>query len=378
MRKEIPITPDVLKWARERSGYKIEEISKRYKKIAEWENGKSFPTYNELEQLSNKYKCPIAVFFFPEPPELDRIEKSFRTLPNSEFERIPQDVRMRLRKARAMQISLHELYEEMNPAKKIIVHDLTLNLSKNIHHFTNHVRSYLNVSLQEQCSWNDEDMAFENWREILYDHGVFTFKDPFKGHDFSGFCLYDDQFPIIYVNNKNAKTRQIFTLFHELAHLFFKTSGIDKQKDDYLKNLENDQRGIEVFCNRFSASFLVPDDDFEKKIKGIHLSEDVIISLSNTYKVSRELISRKLLDRELIDQAYYEEKSKEWIDQANHKENGENYYYNQIIYLGRKYIDFALKKYHQNKITIDQLSEYLNTHVKNIGELEDTYFRRRV
>src|SRR3546814_17029352 len=64
----------------------------------------------------------------------------------------------------------------------------------------------------------------------------------FRTDDFSGFCLYDEEFPIIYVNNSSAKTRQIFTYFHELAHLVFHTSGIAKVRDRYIERLAGDSK----------------------------------------------------------------------------------------------------------------------------------------
>ena len=83
------------------------------------------------------------------------------------------------------------------------------------------------MSLANQYAWPDDETALKTWRKVLTDAGVFVFKDAFRVEGYSGFSLYDDEFPIIYVNNSATKTRQIFTLFHELAHLLFHTSGID-------------------------------------------------------------------------------------------------------------------------------------------------------
>jgi Zn-dependent peptidase ImmA (M78 family) len=73
---------------------------------------------------------------------------------------------------------------------------------------------------------------------------VSVFKDAFRVDDYSGFCLYDDEFPLIYVNNSTSKTRQIFTLFHELAHLISHTSGIDTLRNDFIDRLPDNERKI--------------------------------------------------------------------------------------------------------------------------------------
>ena len=79
--------------------------------------------------------------------------------------------------------------------------------------------------------------------------------------------LYDSEFPIIYINNSMPKTRQIFTLFHELSHLLFKTGGIDKIRDTYVNSLSGDDRRIEIFCDKFAGDFLVPENDFNQQVK---------------------------------------------------------------------------------------------------------------
>ncbi|MEZ5578788.1 MAG: ImmA/IrrE family metallo-endopeptidase [Candidatus Competibacteraceae bacterium] len=82
-------------------------------------------------------------------------------------------------------------------------------------------------------------------------------KTPSGPDGYFGFCLDDSQFPIIYVNNSSTKTRQIFTLFHELGHLIFQTSGIDRIDDQILPQLTNYNRKIEITCNGLAACILV-------------------------------------------------------------------------------------------------------------------------
>ncbi len=205
--------------------------------------------------------------------------------------------------------------------------------------------------------------------------GIYVLKDSFKSETFSGFCLYDEQFSIIYVNNSNAESRQIFTLFHELMYLLFRTSGVDKVSDDYISTLTSEERRIEVYCNEFAGTFLVPDEDFLASVKNKEIDDGTIGSLAKTYSVSREVILRKHLDQKRITKGFYEKKVEEWSRQARASSSGGgDYYQTQIAYLGRAYIDLALKNYYQNKIDIVQLGEYLNVKTKNISKFEDKFF----
>ena len=98
----MPITPAVVTWARERAGFSVDAATTDFRRIAEWEAGEAFPSYPQLEKMAEKFKVPVAVFFFPEPPALPRIEETFRTLGPAQFAEIPPRVRLLLRKARGV------------------------------------------------------------------------------------------------------------------------------------------------------------------------------------------------------------------------------------------------------------------------------------
>src|SRR5262245_8927516 len=110
------VNPDVLRWARERSGRTIDEVAASLKKestiIERWESSESddAPTYGQLEKLAYElYKCPLAVFFFPEPPNEPDAQGDFRLLPGEEVDRFAPDTRFAIRQAVALQESLREL-----------------------------------------------------------------------------------------------------------------------------------------------------------------------------------------------------------------------------------------------------------------------------
>jgi Zn-dependent peptidase ImmA (M78 family) len=79
--------------------------------------------------------------------------------------------------------------------------------------------------------------------------------------------LYDDEFPLIYINNSTAFARQVFTLFQELAHILLHINGITQLNDAYVDRLVGNNRQIEVFCNRFAAEVLIPTDHFKARIE---------------------------------------------------------------------------------------------------------------
>ncbi len=374
--ERMPITKEVLTSARERLGYTQEALARKrseFKSIADWESGVSKPTYRQLELLAKDLWVPVAIFFFPEPPQFPEIEKSFRTIGSQQFAEIPPRIRLLLHKARAFQIGLSELNDGQNPARPMITRKLAFSLSDSAADMAAQVRAMLDVSLDEQFDWPDEDTALKAWRKAFYRVGVTVFKDAFREERYCGFSLYDDEFPLIYVNNSNTKTRQIFTIFHELAHLLFKTSGIDT---DYVFQhpLPDDKQQIEATCNRLAAEILVPFDALTAEVHQQHATKALAETLARKFSVSREVVFRKFLDRGLVSAATYEAAKNEWDsqDKARRGNGGGNFYRTRIAYLGEEYIGLALKRYYQDRIDEEELADYLAIKPKQIEQLEDT------
>lgn len=367
----LPVTPALVRWARERAGYSLDDASRFFKKIAAWEGGMAAPSYAQLELMAERFKCPVAVFFFPKPPAASSVEQSFRTLTAADFEAIPRTVRLFLRRGQAMQINLAELNEGRNPAPRLAVRDLRLRPETTLRDIATQVRTYLGVSIQEQANWKSSEEALEAWREVFAQVGIFVFKDAFRADRYFGFCLYDDVFPIIYVNNSASKTRQIFTLFHELGHLLFHTSGIDVACDRPLGVLAEPERSIETLCNGLAAHVLVPDEVLDSMLEAMKPSREAAAGLAGYFNVSREVIYRKFLDRGLIDAAEYATAARAWEAQRKTGDAASgNYYNSHHAYLGRRYVDLAFTRYYQRRFDEDRLAQYLNIKPKNLPTFE--------
>lgn len=371
----MPITPAVVQWARERAGYSLKDAARVFTKIAAWESGEALPSYVQVEQMAGKFKTPVAVFFFPKPPAVPPVEQSFRTLTPEDFAAIPRTVRLFLRRGQAMQINLAELNDGKNPAPRLITRDLEFTPNTSLDKIAAEVRAYLDVSIEEQASWNSVDHALEAWRDVFATRaGVYVFKDAFRASHYFGFCLYDDEFPIIYVNNSSTKSRQIFTLFHELGHLLFHTSGIDILDDPFLDHLTGAEQKIEIICNGLAARTLVPDDVLDKMLEGLKIGREAATQMANYFSVSREVIYRRFLDRGLISATEYAAAANDWAAQMKPREaDSGNYYNSHRAYLGQRYIDLAFTRYYQQRIDQGQLAEYLNLKPKNLPTFAEKF-----
>lgn len=374
------VNPKIIQWARERARYSLESVAVKFKKdvsvIEKWESGEDFPAYSQLEKLAEIYKRPLALFFFPEPPLEAEEKQEFRTLPDFEIENLAADTIYALRQAKAMQLSLQEINNGINPSTKKIFQDIAVSSSDDLRKLAEQIRNYLNVTLEEQLTWNDRETALKKWRSAVEEAGIFIFKRSFKQREISGFCLIDIEFPIIYLNNGTEKARQIFTIFHELAHILLQTNGITKSDDRYINSLQGENKYIEIFCNKFAAEFLLPNHVFSEIIREtvVNVNDKIISKISSDYKVSREVVLRKLLDNNLISQKEYTLKVREWYSeqvgksQDKNKKSGGDYYANQATYLGENYLKLVFKKYYQGQYDIERVADYLN--IKKVATVE--------
>lgn len=378
------VNPEVLRWARERAGYSIAQIAEAFGKdsseVSGWEEGASVPTYVQLEGLAYRfYKRPLALFFFPMPPRETDPKEEFRTLPDFEIANLLPDTRHAIREGRAMQEALRDLCNGENPSSRLVFNDLHMGAGEPIPQAAGRLRSYLEVSTQHQSEWPGSAVALARWRDHVEAVGVFVFKRSFKQKDVSGFCLIDPQFPIIYLNNSTAKTRQIFTVFHELAHILVGSSGITKTDYSYISSLSGEERSIEVFCNACAGEFLVPSFDFERRFDPQQPVEESTRQLATYYNVSREVILRRLLDRGTVSQEHYEEMAHRWaqeFEESRKSGRGGNYYYAQAEYLGDRYMNLAFSQYYEGSLSLQELASYLNIKAKSVEGLERQMLRR--
>ena len=375
------INPDIIKWARERSGYTLQEVAKSLNRdvatISDWELGEAAPTYIQLEKLADKYKRPVAMFFFPEPPQ----EPDFvgqLALRSSEIEQLDPGIRILLRQARARQLSLMELNMGVNPVETKIFHDLHSQLDASPTELAQQARAYLDIGVETQASWRSAGEALATWREQIEEKGIFVFKNAFRDDSVDGFCLVHEQFPVIYLNNSRSSVRQIFSLLHELAHLLLGENGITR-------GINPVGEQVEVFCNQFAAEFLVPSGDLETRFNDSPYDDAGIEALAGYYKVSRPVILLKLVNRGVFTAEDYRQKTTQWTEEyesrvegraGGESSGGGNYYNTHAVYLGYRFMELAFSRYHQGQCSIEELANHLNIKVKNLHRLEDCLLRK--
>jgi len=382
--RALSVNGTILTWARERAGLSLDDVAasagKSVEAIRAWESGTAWPTYTQLENLAEDlYHRPVALFFFPDPPIEVSPQEEFWTLPDFDVAHLSADTRYALRIGRAYQESLAELTSGANPAERQIVKELRPSPSLDVTVVAREIRAFLGVGLTEQISWPNSETAMANWRKSVEAAGVYVFKRSFKQSEVSGFCLSDDVFPIIFINNTTSFTRQIFTLFHELIHLLYGFNGITTEESGLLNRMSGEVRSVEVLCNRVASEVLMPVESFPWSDFRPNDIDRSVASIAQRYKVSREAVLRRFRDRSLVSQELYRDRAAQWASDARRggaSSGGGDYYATQTAYLGRSYLDLAFSRYRAGVIDVADLAKHLGVRAKYIGKLEQRFYGR--
>ncbi|WDD90847.1 ImmA/IrrE family metallo-endopeptidase [Burkholderia sp. FERM BP-3421] len=383
MTKREPVAglqPELLRWARETVGLSVEDAAIMCKvataDVAAWEAGYDAPTYAQLEKLAYQvYKRPLAVFFLPTPPEEHAPQREFRTLPQSDMQSLARDTYLQIRRAHAFQLSLDDVFAGHNPADAPVWKAIRLSPLAPIVEQAKRVRDALGITLQEQSGWKSDELALKRWRKAVEEAGVFVFKSSFKQEDISGFCLIDDTFPLIYLNNGTTKTRQTFSMLHELAHILLGVNGLSKFDPGYIDHLPQAERNIERFCNAIAAEVLIPSADFSRHAAMLpgnaeSASERDFSDLAGRYGVSREAILRCLLDQGRVSASFYRDKADQWASQKKERAGG-SYYLNQGAYVSDRFAREVVGRHYQHQLTLEQAADFLGIKPRNFAGFEE-------
>lgn len=273
-------------------------------------------------------------------------------------------VKLMMEKAYEYQLNLIELFKDENTAcfiKQIKDKGITNNKL-----LISHLRKSLELSVDKQKNeFKRADELLEYIREKLYHMGVYVFKDSFKADNISGLCLYHDHYPVILLNNKTTFTRQVFTLFHEIYHLY------KKEVDVCLLNTN-----LEKECDKFAGEFLIPTEDFRQTVSKIKDFEqqELINQLASTYKVSPEAVAYKLKQLGKISNDFYRSIRNDGIRKMNSATSGGNFYYTRMSYLGKPYLKQVFTKYYNGKISTHTVGKYTGLKTAYVSRLSSNMF----
>ena len=378
------VNPDLLVWAREDSGYSVEEAAAKLnvkpERLSSWESGEDRPTMNQVRALSDVYKRPVALFFMPQRPDGFQVIRDFRRLPGRTTRALSPALRLELRRAQERRSMALDLAADAD--LKVPTFKLRCNLGDDPEDVGATIRGALADRAPEPLN-----QTFRDWRTNVERLGVLIFIMPYlPTSEVRGFSISEDKFPVIGINRKDVPAARLFTLIHEFTHLMLRTSGICDIGEDEARR-PNEQK-VEVFCNAVAGSTLVPETELRAhELVVDHPRGDPtwgdyeLTELGTSFGVSREVILRRLLKLKRTTQAFYREKRGQFLSEQRAHDNqaSENNQNNEmkrnipietISILGRPFVQLALDNYHQQRLSLNGLSEVLGVKVRHVPNIE--------
>jgi Zn-dependent peptidase ImmA (M78 family) len=297
---EVPITPSVLRWAIEESGYEPEQIARavgvQIDLLRGWLSGESKPNLTFMRKLASKLHRPLAAFLLPAPPASRPLSVEFRH-PFGDRRELNPSERRYLRRAARSQEMLSWLVRELGLQSPQQMPLATTKEDPAI--AANAVRRALGISATAQMQWGTPGLAFDRWREALETVGYFVFLFPLGKDSCRGFSLWDDFAPVVAINTAWNESARIFTLFHETGHLISRTNSACVESGSTGSRMDP----VERWCERFAADVLMPSEDVRERLKrygwrpGQTITDlDPARRIATAYKVSLRASVIRLID----------------------------------------------------------------------------------
>ena len=334
------VKKSLLNWAVTRSGKSVDDLEKNKAicGIRKWLAGESQPTLRQLEAFANATYTPFGHLLLSQPPEdLMRIPY-FRTQgqnvsgPSMNLRDTIQIVEQRQYWMREQMVTNgHERLTFVGSAEP---DDSTIEVAHTMRN---------ELGLPEK--WPDNLNTWKDVREDLTDKmeasSVFVTINGIVGNntrrqlqvdEFRGFVLVDDYAPFVFVNGRDAMSAQMFTLAHELAHVWMGESATFN-----LHKLDPADNAVEQACNKIAAEFLVPEEKMHQLWDKFSNKPNPSRLISRHFKVSPLVVFRKALDMDLIDKKEFFTWYKQLSTRNDKKGKGGNFYATSKYRIGKRF-----------------------------------------
>jgi Zn-dependent peptidase ImmA (M78 family)/transcriptional regulator with XRE-family HTH domain len=377
------VNSEILIWAREVLGMPLDVAARKIgvteRRLQEFESGRMLPTIKQLRTIAKIYRRPTAFFYLKTPPPKIEQIKDFRALPGQYSPDLPE-----LLDAvdAALQRRLTALELARMLAYGIPEFDVAGSLGDPPGRIASNLRDRLGVSMTVQQSWHDASRVLQGWITATEEAGVLITQ--FSQVEVSaarGFSLVERPFPLVAINGKDSPRAKVFTLFHELAHIVLKVSGLC---DLHETNGRADV--IEPFCNRVAAEALVPSGDLlahplVTQHHDVEWEDWRVRELATAYGVGQEVLLRRLLTLGRTSESFYRANREEYLRAyADTLRRGGGFlpYARRVLRdNGAAFASLVLQAYEADVITPTEVSRFLGgINLRHISEIEEALMAR--
>jgi len=346
----VNINKNIIEWAIIRAGHELDEYLMVNPNVRKWLNSSSKPTIKQLETFTRKVNVPFGYMFLNKPPK-EQIDIPFFRYGKNHTDKISLNLydAVNIVKKRQSWISDY-LREEGYPSLEWVgkfttndsVKSIDTDIRKTLNLPSDWAKSHKHVGevINELTSKVEEAGVFINFSGVVGNNN----KRKITVDECRGFVLIDEYAPFMFVNSSDSKSAQLFTIIHELAHIWLGVSaGFDN------KNLLPANDPIERLCDKVAAEFLVPEQDL---MAAWEKGNTNFKQLNRLFKVSPIVIARRALDLKLIDKKEYFGFYNQYITSFTNRKKGSggDFYATTKKRVSLRFANFVNSAVHQNKL----------------------------
>lgn len=341
----VQVEPGLLHWARERASLSPVELARkigvsRVDRVEGWLETGELPL-KKLEAIAEKTHVPLGYLFLEQPPEEHFPVPDYRTLAGDVPRKASPELIDTLHTCSQRQTWYREYLQEMGVEGPEFLGRYTLQSSPN--DVAANIRENIGWTAHTRVAEPNLELVIGRFATAIEAVGILVMRNGVVGNnthrtldptEFRGFAMSDELAPLIFVNAADAKVAQMFTLAHELAHIWIGQSALVDVRI-------NTNKPLERFCNLVAAEVLVPIEEFVTDWRGLDRDGLELQRLSRKFRVSRFVILIRARESGLISQDEYDsneeaERNREFRP-TGESSGGGNFYFTQRSRLGRRF-----------------------------------------
>jgi len=375
----VNVNPELLKWAIDRLG-DHDIVEAKFPNLSKWLNGELKPTLKQLEDFAKTTHTPIGYLFMSDPPEEKFPIPHYRTLGNVQDFRPSPNLIETIRTMERRQEWMRDYLIDIGRGPLEFVGSAAN--QSNPKKIAQNMRDIMGLKTNwasKKGSWQD---ALNDLLQAIQDIGILVMVNGIVGNnthrklsvdEFRGFILVDDYAPLIFINGADGKAAQMFTISHELAHVWL---GASAAFDLNMLQPSNDE--TEILCNKIAAEFLVPEIDFMNLWEEVKYNDDKYQQIARYFKVSELVVVKRALDLNFISfskyKAFYKEREEYDIQRRIDSSDGGGNFYNTANWrIGPMFADAIISRVTEGKMLYREA--YQLTGIRGITF--DTFVKKR-
>ncbi len=378
MKTAVNVSPEIIDWV---IGSIQHENPEELKILIKWQSGRKTPTFNQIQEMSKAINIPLGYFFLEKPPKEDLSFLEYRTVDSIQVERPSRNLLDTIHDMENIRDWMRDYQIAIDAAPLAFV-----GAAKDIwdaQTIAAMIRDTLRIPLdwfrESENSWD----SFKRIRTCAENCGIIIMLNGIVGNNthrkldiesFRAFMLLDEYAPLIFINTNDSKNGKLFSLFHEIAHIWL---GID---DFY-----NDRYGSaskvspkETLCNAVAAELLVPQSIFIDEWNNPQDSLDInskIPSLATNFRCGTVVIARKALINRLITQNQYDVIVQNAIENylkaqtSESNSGGGNFYRTMATRIDKRFLNALANSVYEGKTQYTDAFRLTNTNLKTFVSL---------